>query len=45
MNLKKWWSNLPERYRIALQMAWCAALVLVLVIFWSQQNDFVYAAF
>ena len=45
MNLKKWWLDLPARPRLALQIAWCTLLVLVLVAFWSQKNDFVYAAF
>lgn len=45
MNFNKWWSDLPDRRRTALQIAWCALLVLLLVVFWSQKNDFVYAAF
>ena len=45
MNLNKWWLELAPRPRLALQIIWCTLLVLVLVAFWSQKNDFVYAAF
>jgi len=45
MNPKTWWAGLPERRRTAFNVAWCIFLVFILVIFWSQHNEFVYAAF
>ena len=45
MTIATWWSNRPQSQRNALQIVWCVVLVFILVLFWVQKHDFVYAAF